>query len=297
MSWTSCDQLPQAFQQPAVTDTIADLSPADAKFALDELNEVPEQRVEKLTQVRAQLRAKFTPAQFEELMIRDDFNWLVRFARGKKWNVDKTVGTLVHLYNFRADKGYTWSARPPLHHFTVIEMSHMTLLPKPDKSGCTVMLVEAKKIDMETITKALTHDQLQHVSFYQMLAWLSIENVSIRGLSVVQDISGVSLWSMLKLGGGQANMHKAQQERMQLMNGGLPIRVKCVLMVEPPMWIRAMMKMASVFMSAKMRRRIHTVSREEIADWIDVDLLPPQFLKGGDAEATAGKQSSEEDDG
>lgn len=290
--WQYSD-LPPLYQQPHVTDDLPTLSAADAAFALAELNEDAATRVDFLLRVRTALRSKFTAEEFRELEIRDDLNWLVRFARSRKYDFDRTLKILDHLYSFRRDKGYTRSKRPPLEHFQIADTGQMVVLEKPDLHGRTVMVVEANKLNIDKLVEHMSMDQMQHVSFYMMLGWLSIDNASIRGLTIVQDLAGMSLMAMLRMGGSQAAMQRAQKERMELFNGGMPIRVKAVLMVDAPLWIRALMSVGSLFMSKKMKKRLHTVARKELADHIDVSILPPHLVHGT-AEATPTPQ---EDDG
>jgi hypothetical protein len=271
--WTD-DQLPEMFRMPTVTDKVHKLNDEDAAFVKDELNEDRETRFEFFARLREHLANKFTPQDHDELMIRTDNNWLIKFARARKYDFDRTTAMLNVFYEFRRKKGYLRANRPPLEHFQVLnDFGHVAILDQLDQHRRTIIVVDSSKMKLGDLAEKLTPDELAHLSFYMMLSFIRHDNLTVRGCTLIQDLSSLSLWTMLKAAGGNDKMRAAQQERMELMNG-LPMRVKCVLMVDAPMWLSALMVIARQFMAAKMKRRMHTIPRSQLPEYVDEAVLP-----------------------
>jgi hypothetical protein len=271
--WTD-EQLPEMFRMPTVTDKVHKLNEEDAVFVKNELNEDRETRFEFLGRLREHLLTKYPPEDHESLMIRTDNNWLIKFARARKYDFDRTVTMLEIFYEFRRKKGYTRANRPPLEHFNVLnDFGHVAILDQTDQHRRTIIVVDSSKMNLSTLAEKLSPEELAHLSFYMMLSFIRHDNLTVRGCTLIQDLAAMSLWSMLKAMGGNDNMKKAQQERMELMNG-LPMRVKCILMVDAPMWLSALMVIARQFMAAKMKKRMHTIARAQLSEFVDESVLP-----------------------
>ena len=110
----------------------------------------------------------------------------LQFARARKFDLDRSVTLFENLIRFRQKKNWKKSTRPTLAMFQSFhDNSGVEILSTTDKEGRTLMFMDAAKFK---IPPGMTMEDLNHCAFYMMMAWISIDNLQVRGVTFLQNL-------------------------------------------------------------------------------------------------------------
>ncbi|XP_006818650.1 alpha-tocopherol transfer protein-like [Saccoglossus kowalevskii] len=116
------------------------LTPESLEVAKRELNEDPETRLQKVQELRELFKTR------ADIKFRSDDEFLLRFLRNKKFNVDKAFKMMVHHYKARRDYPKIFNNFKPSSVKYVFDANQQMICPGKDREGRTVLLAKMGKL-------------------------------------------------------------------------------------------------------------------------------------------------------
>ncbi|CAL1278041.1 unnamed protein product [Larinioides sclopetarius] len=149
-----------------------------------ELNEVPEQRTEKLRKFKEML---LTDKVLADIDFEDDFLWL--FLRHTKHDASKALPFLRNFYLFRRNYSSLFQSVSDELFSTSPATKVFSVLPNRTPDGCAVILIELGKWD---------HDEFPLEDFKRMFLFMILQNLrcpvtQINGFKIIHDFQNTTV--------------------------------------------------------------------------------------------------------
>jgi hypothetical protein len=260
-----------------------DLPPELAKIAYDDFGETPEVRRQALTDLRKRIAE--LPDQKDRLEDVSDAN-LIRFVRGRKYNLDKALETTIALQNFCNDHPDWLTPTGEELLLGGAADDFCTMLPKPDKKNRRVYVMFAAR-GLKYFTKEFVEanpDAMIKLSIWMLNQISRDPYVQVAGLIVVNTFQNFTMSDNLSMSRMAPISHHLAS--FSFFNKCACIRLAGTFFVEAPVLYRAIFELAKVFLSAKIRDRIFFLGTDcaPLHSMVeDVSVLPTS-LGGGTAD-------------
>ncbi|XP_076465976.1 tyrosine-protein phosphatase non-receptor type 9-like [Babylonia areolata] len=142
-----------------------------------------------------------------------------------------------------------------------VNTEKFTVLPGRDRSGAGLALFTARLHH----PPQTTHQVVLKGLIYQLDAALESFDTQRNGLVFIYDMTDSKY----------ANFdYDLSIKILSLLKGAYPARLKRVLIVTAPLWFKAPFKILRLFVKAKLRERVYTVSLQELNQYVPKELLP-----------------------
>lgn len=206
---------------------------------------------------------------------RKDNQFLLRFLRARKYNLDRSLQLYVNYFKYRRKFGHLLADFHPHHVQDVVQLGLFGVLERPLHNGSRAICVIPSRWDYEQVPP-----NQPYKTFLLMLEKLvEDEEVQVHGLSIFDNMGGMS-WHL-----AYAFVSSEQLQRGALveLQDSFPVRFKGFHMLNQPWYLSMIMTIVRPFLSQKHRDRIqaHGDDYEALHDHIDPDHLPGDF--GGNA--------------
>ncbi|XP_077866826.1 alpha-tocopherol transfer protein-like [Saccoglossus kowalevskii] len=238
-----------------------------SEIAKAELNEDPETRLQKVQELRELFKTR------ADIKFRSDDEFLLRFLRNKKFNVDKAFKMMVHHYKVRRDYPKLFNSfKPSAIEYHLYKHTHM-VCPGKDKLGRTVILGRVSTLeesfDVHNVLKSM-------LMLSEMLQ--EDENIQVNGVVHVMDYSGMTRKHI------RFATPMVMKMAVDVLENSTPIRSKAIHYIRQPDIFDIMFSVLRPFMSEKMKKRLHFHGDEfgSLHEHVPSAILPSEF--GGQLE-------------
>lgn len=252
-------------------EVLSSISGDTLEKARRELGEDPETRAELVSQLRAKIEeAEGTPEYEDVKLVRKDGQFLLRFLRGRKFDVDRAVQLYCNYYKFRHKYAHLLGDMHPRAVEHVLQSGIVGVTDLRRKDGAKVIHIRPERWDTDTIpfgdnfrTMILLLDKL-----------IEDEENQVHGLAILNNLANVAFPTVFKL---------SQSEQMrkgifiELIQDSFPGRFKGMHLVNQPWYISLLMMIIRPFMKQKLRERyfLHGSDYITLYEHFDVEKLPP----------------------
>eukprot|EP01090_Pellita_catalonica_P012116 TRINITY_DN2567_c0_g1_i1.p1 TRINITY_DN2567_c0_g1~~TRINITY_DN2567_c0_g1_i1.p1 ORF type:complete len:316 (+),score=73.53 TRINITY_DN2567_c0_g1_i1:51-998(+) len=217
--------------------------------------------------------------------------FLARFIFARKLDVDRSIELLTNHIK--------WRKKYKIDEFDVDELKNIM--------GCGLNVWVPGKVDKQGIPVTYIFPRLfsnMHDDFYDMKkyiwsAYYFVDNLhdydvtfSREGYMIVEDFEGASLGDFFKM----MNPKKAgtdfdMKEAMAAIENCIPARVRQILIVDPPWFVRLLTAFIRPFVKAKLLKKVVMIKRKDLLDYISEENLLKEY--GGTVEFDSQKWSDE----
>ncbi|XP_030570687.1 alpha-tocopherol transfer protein-like [Drosophila novamexicana] len=202
--------------------------------------------------------------------VRCDDTFLLRFLRAKKFSVPMAEQTLLKYLNVRRTFPHMATKldflEPRLSD--LIEQGYIFAVPKRDKHGRRVVIINAKGLNPKFHTSS---DQAKaHFLTYECL--MEDQETQITGLSHVGDFAGVTTSHV-------TNWNPTEFARVfKWGEQSLPMRHKEIHLINVPSTLKWLIDFVKNRVSSKMKNRLNIYgSEKELMKAVDADCLPQEM--------------------
>ncbi len=198
-----------------MADSLSSLSGATLEKAQRELNEDPDKRLEAITQLKDSIE-QWTPSvddQYEQNLIfaRKEDEFLLRFLRAKKFDVDRSLQLYVNYYKYRSKYAHILGEMSVSSARGMLTEGGLCVLPP--RNGPRVIIIRVQCFDFDIIVPGdllksllLVFDRILDID----------EEAQVHGFVVVEDLSGFSLMTAMHIAGQEAVRKGVIVELMQV---------------------------------------------------------------------------------
>ncbi|CBY33054.1 unnamed protein product [Oikopleura dioica] len=250
---------------------VTSLSEKDAKKALEELNENPETRDEKIEELK---RLCFESSKIPEVCReRLDDAFLVRFLRSSKFDLDRALTRLENYFQLQID----WPENFGDFRFETIkpllEDGMSQFIENKEDDGIATIAFRARKWDFEKFPISMVYRAATFVFEYCLLN----ESFQVNGCRAVGDMQGLTFSYMRHMEIRIVKMWARALDKC------LPVRTKSMIIFNQPSFVIMIFKIFQMVMSKKMRERLMMFGKNEgsvrktLLDLIGEDALPEDF--------------------
>ncbi|KAF8778365.1 Clavesin-1 like protein [Argiope bruennichi] len=229
-----------------ISSWINGLTPEMSRVAEKELKETPEKRKEALKEIKRIIKGVtgFFPLKDDE--------FLLRFLRAKKFDVNEAFDTLKTYYKFKFEYSGILTDFLPSDFRNVFEMDKIFISPKRTPNGEGIFIVFAGSIDFRRCT---FEDFLRAVLIAAEIG-LEMEGTQVCGCRIVIDLRGMSLVKLRNY--IKPTLGLAAAKYLQHI---LPCRVKGIHLIYEEFYFDAAFQtlkyLMKPFLRRKMRKRIY----------------------------------------
>jgi len=189
---------------------------------------------------------------------------LYAFLFSRKLDVARTADLLKEHLTYRHDHGFMQEIKPSELDQNVVSSGYAYHVPfKRDMQGRCVMYLFMGRYKPKEYGKGAM-PKIQVFLFDYLIRHEGLDCFRF-GFTYVEDISGVGLSNM--------SQDKAEQKQMMKMMEIFPLRIRSILVVEPGIIIRALMRIAKFFVKKKIIQRVECIKREELFTRITAENL------------------------
>ncbi|XP_003739972.2 alpha-tocopherol transfer protein [Galendromus occidentalis] len=241
-----------------------------SEIAAEELGETPEIRESSLRDLRALIRTQGRPSVNYE----DDDEFLIRFLRTCKFNVDRSFRMVNNYYLNRASHSNKImpKGKGPRDTEFYAKLQTLTVLKKKNHDGSTVVIF--RKGGWEPSDGTAVHADMLFLGLY-LLEWLTRDpEVQVTGISFVYDCDGFGIRHLPYVD------LAVFQFLTSCINNSYPMRVRAIHVMNVPMPFRFVLNLVTRLLSQKVRERFHVhTDREALLGHIDPKILPLEYSK------------------
>jgi hypothetical protein len=221
------------------------------QIAFDELGETPEIREATLVELRRRILELPEQDRIEDLR---DAN-LIRYLRGRKFNVDKAVKTIVQYKQF-------CTAHPAwVKDFTEEEVvcmkSVFNVLERRTVNGQRIIFIQFRNL-----LKVFTKEFLQKYPYARVRTnvWLLEElskevHVQVCGVVLIGYFEGFSFWDNITF--SQLVPLEQHTGMFQFLNNCCGLRIAGIYLLHEPAFAHFLFSITRMFLSEKLRSRFH----------------------------------------
>ncbi|CAL1283524.1 unnamed protein product [Larinioides sclopetarius] len=220
------------------------LTPEMALIARTELGETPEKRAEALKELKILIKEEkskgFCPLEDDE--------FLIRFLRARKYDVDRAFTTLRNYYTFRSEYSGVITDLTPRDLKRVLELEHVFVSPKRAPEGEGLLFVFIGSLDFNVVTL----DEIFAAGIIGAEVGMETEATQVCGCHIILDMHGMS-WRKFK--------HFVKPSFLRCfatcIQDVLPIRIKAIHAVNQPVYFNIAFNTIKPFLSEKITNRVH----------------------------------------
>eukprot|EP00992_Anisonema_acinus_P015712 TRINITY_DN9857_c0_g1_i1.p1 TRINITY_DN9857_c0_g1~~TRINITY_DN9857_c0_g1_i1.p1 ORF type:complete len:311 (-),score=59.11 TRINITY_DN9857_c0_g1_i1:131-1063(-) len=212
-----------------------------------------------------------TNADLRSEMLRQQDVVLLMLLRARKLDVPRTIPLMAnYLHAHHTDP---WFAPfPAVRAARLLEQFPMTILPTRDNHGCAVFAITDVSRMCEVVTASGNHNELMLAWMWMMRRLLLDEDTQRNGVSVIEDLSGFTIAAAKHMRDNPEYM-EMEKKKAHLAKETWPIRYRRVMILDAPWYIDWIWKVSKMFLTAKMRERIHFFNRNQLGE-IKADFTP-----------------------
>ncbi|KFM58762.1 Alpha-tocopherol transfer protein-like protein, partial [Stegodyphus mimosarum] len=243
---------------------IEPLPKALKKRAEAELGETPEVKERSLKELKDLIKGipNIDP------LIEDAF--LLRFLRVRKYDVQRTLKTLLKYYNFNKEYSKTYANFLPSELKPILDLNVLCVLPKKHPSGAIIFWNKCANLDLD-VGKV---DDFGALGILFGEIYLLQESVQVCGAHVIIDFKDCTfqqLYNILSIT-FLTRFFKYLQECW-------PYRLKGFHIINEPLYVHYIYRIIKVFLSKKLKERfvMHGTDMKSLYKYIPRDVLPPEF--------------------
>ena len=194
-------------------------------------------------------------------------------------NVSKAFRRLESYAEWMEDTG-TELTEPPLA-FDPAAHKTWAMTTSVAASGELIWWIDMAGMDLSAVKATPVLSTFRYFVWYAH-AVMYDANAMEHGMSFCECVGPVSFWSAMTL--IPMNL-SAKLDRLTI--GTLPVKMKCIMILDPPKWMAVMMSIMGAFMSAKMKRRMMQLKKPDCwagpaAQW-GAGCVPRGFAECGGA--------------
>jgi len=234
---------------------------------------------EKAVKCLRTLRNLLTDDEDLKIPIHDE-KFLIRFVRGKKYDVEAAHETVRKYYTLRKKNPkifrIAYPSNKPVRE--LLEKNAVTKLKHNDAEGRAVVVCNIPKWD--TATHNLDHMLAAVVLVIEELLLFSVE-VQINGIVILVNYDGLSMSHVTQFTPGRV------KSALQILQGSYPLRLKQIHIIKEPSIFEIIYSMMKPFMTAKLKERL-VLHGQKLEKYFE--LFPPENLP----EDHGGKLSDDE---
>lgn len=246
--------------------------PGSAKHGVlsAELRQIAEQELGETESRREEALQKLTQLlqDEEDLHARPDPEFLLRFIRVRKYDVDAALVTIRNYYKSRAAFASTFggltlaSVNPDAKKFYI-------LMPERDRHGRLIMLMRIGAWD----PNLLSYHDLQHAGMMCLDYMASDPSSQTAGITLIIDFEGYTATKLLSCS------IDLIRRGLNYIQNCLPIRVKAQHIVRESYVFDMLYALIRPFIKKKMTARIHShgYSFEKLHEQVDPSVLPEEY--------------------
>nr|CAB3267364.1 alpha-tocopherol transfer protein-like [Phallusia mammillata] len=245
--------------------------------AMEELNE-PEDNTERLAAID-KLRESFSKNQKGYQLHCSDDAFILRFLWARKFDHDRALAMLLNYHKQRN----SWSevfekVNNPTLLTPLLDAGCVFGMPSGGKDGTSLFMGRPGK------QKDMIFTDFVAGLFLTVEKMLENEEMQIHGLTVIEDLSYMDLDLAKQMGPASAKRF------LNLLQDCLPVRVKCVSLVNEPTVFDVLFKIVQPFMKEKTRKRLRVIgnSYEKLHEVVDPAKLPAAYNGTGPEVDTEG---------
>ncbi|GFT54839.1 clavesin-2 [Nephila pilipes] len=239
-------------------------TPYFAKIAEEELGETCEVREKCLAEVKKRIEEE---PNFQPLM---DEEFLIRFLRAKKYNVDRAFNTLKNYYSFKSRYSGIVTDFTPHDLKFVFEMDKVLVSPKRARNGEGILIVFIGSFDIDKCTI----EQHLAASLIGAEIGMETEGSQVCGSHCVIDMQGMTFRKL---------KHYFQPSFVSLVarciQDSMPYRIIGIHFVHEPSYFGAAYNVIKPLLSKKLRNRMHFHSDnlESLHEYLPPETLPEEL--------------------
>lgn len=194
--------------------------------------------------------------------------YLLAFLFGRKLDVERAVELLTANAKWRKEAGYEDTSNLTVNE-DLYNKRYMLVPGTRAKTGHVISYLFAGRIRFKDFPLK------DHMDFMVWFWEHMYNNLTIDvfrdGMTVIEDIHGAGL----------ANFDmKMSKEISSVFQDRFPMRIKLIIVVDPPTIVRIMIAFARLFVKAKIIQRVKLLKKAELAEYVDHDQLSDEFGGG-----------------
>lgn len=246
------------------------LSAALLAKAVEELNE-PEDNQERLAAID-QLRETFCLNEKGLKLHQSDDAFILRFLRARKFNQERALALILKYHKRRQSWPEVFDkVNNPTLLMPLLNAGCVFGMPSGAKDGTSVFMGRPGK------QKNMVFTDFVAALFLTVEKMLEHEDMQIHGMTVIEDLYYMDMELATQMGPSLAKRF------LSLLQDCLPVRVKCINMVNEPTLFDVLFKIVQPFMKEKTRKRLRMIgtSYEKLHDVIDPSKLPGAYKGTG----------------
>lgn len=203
----------------APISTASALSGAALEKAVKELNEPkdPSERLKYVNELRQNLKTWKPQESSEEGIIfsrLEDDRFLLRFLRAKKFDLSRAEQLYINYHVIRHKHLHVLGEITPQAAERVLDTGMVTVLPHRTKSGSKVVVIRPSRWDRE----AIEVEEVLKTVLVVLDRLLEDEETQVHGVTVFENLVGLSLLQVLQLVRSDREQKKLLLELLQVKN-------------------------------------------------------------------------------
>ena len=207
-----------------------------------------------------------------ELCARWNDAFLMRFVWARKMDVERAIELLRNHMDWRRefeiDEGLDFESIR--RNFQ--DGATLWTPGNYSKQGYSVSYIMAKHFNPALLGE-MGMKGIMHGSYYALDLLLDHDmDVARKGAIIVEDFNGASFKDILALAKGDGKLD--MKKMMESIQNHLPQRMGAILIVDAPWYIRLLMTLTRPMLKPKLRKKIHSISRDELNKWFTPEQLP-----------------------
>ena len=177
---------------------VSSLSGATLEKAIKELNEVPEKRLEHISEFRAKLEA-WVPDPEDglqkglKLSRIDEDKFLLCFLRARKFDMERSTKLFVNYHKFRAKHASMLGEISPQAAEEILKENIISVLPERTLEGCKVIVARLRMMDFELNSM----DKLLKTMIVILDKLIEEEETQVNGIVICEDFFGITFLQMM----------------------------------------------------------------------------------------------------
>ncbi|ODN01780.1 Alpha-tocopherol transfer protein-like [Orchesella cincta] len=201
-----------------------------------------------------------------ELRIPNDNEFLIRFLRARKYNVDRAAKMLKKFFTLRKNVNDIAHLLRPSKHINLYKADASTILKKRDAKGRHILLLRVAQWD----TNKYSFDDCLACIFLMLDESTATLDTQYNGITVILDFKGFGFSHARLIG------PRRLQQIASLLQDSYPARFKEIHLLNHPSIFNMVFSLIKPFLKEKIRKRInfHAYDIASLQKFVSADILP-----------------------